>query len=178
MDESDMERTLEEQIYDFGQKFDYGEFHDDPRFWVEALAHQADEAREALDEGDEPHAYREAADAVLIAFNFMRSCGDAAPRHYILERITNAEERGIEDEIVPKYKNWYRVNHVNKSYIYQYCTHSGCYWVQMWEGGSAANDPAIDHLKSNSNHTVRSGVNDEHKQKFEAQASGEDIHVQ
>lgn len=104
-------RTLEERIFEFNQQFDYGEYHDDPAFWIEMLAHQADEAREALNEGDEPHAYREAADAVLVAFQFMRSCGDAPPHHYVIERIANAEDRGIQDEIVPKYRDWYRENH-------------------------------------------------------------------
>jgi len=99
--------TLEERISEFNQKFDYGDYHEDPYFWVEMLAHQAEEARESLDEGDDAHSYREAADAVLVAFQFMASCGDAPPRHYVLERIANAEERGIEDEIVPKYLDWY-----------------------------------------------------------------------
>lgn len=99
--------TFLERVFAFNQQFDYGEYHEDPQFWVSMLAHQAEEAQEALDEGDEAHAYREAADAVLVAFQFMRSCGDASPHHYVQERIVNAEEKGIQDEIVPKYIDWY-----------------------------------------------------------------------
>lgn len=101
------ERPFVERVFEFNQKFDYGEFHDDPHFWLSMLEHQVDEAWESMAEGDEEHAYREAADAVLVAFQFMRSCGDAPPHHYVHERMVNAEERGIEEEIVPKYLTWY-----------------------------------------------------------------------
>lgn len=96
-----------ERVYAFNQQFDYGEYHQDPQFWVSMLAHQSKEAQEALDEGDEEHAYCEAADAVLVAFQFIRSCAGTPPHHYVLERIANAEARGIEEDIVPKYIEWY-----------------------------------------------------------------------
>jgi hypothetical protein len=36
--------------------------------------------------------------------------------------------------------------------MYQTCR--DCNWQGMWTGGSAANDPAIDHLKQHPSHTV------------------------
>ena len=42
--------------------------------------------------------------------------------------------------------------------LYQYCVEPGCLWTARWDGGSAADDPAIEHLKDNPDHTVRSGA--------------------
>lgn len=95
-----------ERVFEFNQQFDYGDLHDDPEFWLAMLEHQIRESEEAYEEGDTDHMCKEAADAVLVAFQFMRSCGDAPPHHYVRARMTNAEERGI-DAIVDKYLDWY-----------------------------------------------------------------------
>lgn len=102
------EDDLVSEIREFVREFDYGDLHSNDDFWVEALAHQADEARESLDSGDLEHSLMEAADSVLVAFQFMDSRGGRSPEFYIRSRMENARERGIMDDIVPKYKEWYR----------------------------------------------------------------------
>lgn len=57
--------------------------------------------------------------------------------------------------------------------IQQYCVHPGCTWTDSWEGGSVADDPAIDHLEDNTDHTVKSGVADYHTGFYEMQRAGE-----
>lgn len=136
------EKTLEERIFEFNQQFDYGEYHDDPEFWLSMLGHQVREAWEAYMGGYESHAYREAADAVLVAFQFMRSCGDAAPHHYILERIKNAEDRGIPDEIVPKYIEWYEEDVLGGEDTYRYIVEAECPQCgELVEHGRSFDDP-------------------------------------
>lgn len=56
--------------------------------------------------------------------------------------------------------------------LHQYCVEPGCSWTATWEGGSAANDPAIKHLKSNPDHTVRSGGHEGHRNIEQEQAAG------
>lgn len=73
------------------------------------------EAEEAYADGDEEHMVKEAADAVLVAFQFMRSCGSAPPHHYVHERMQKARDRGIQSEIVPKYREWYQAEQAGGS---------------------------------------------------------------
>lgn len=57
--------------------------------------------------------------------------------------------------------------------IYQYCIQEGCPFTATWNGGSAGEDPSLPHLFMHPEHTVRSGVNEEHKRNYELQKSGE-----
>lgn len=59
--------------------------------------------------------------------------------------------------------------------IFQYCLEPGCDWTETWSGGSAADDPSLVHLFTNPDHTVRGGVNDEHKRNYERQKNGKDV---
>lgn len=60
----------------------------------------------------------------------------------------------------------------NDGGIYEYCLEPGCPFTALWEGGSAGDDPSISHLYVNPEHTVRSGVNDEHRRNYLRQKRG------
>lgn len=57
--------------------------------------------------------------------------------------------------------------------IYQYCLAEDCGYTAQWEGGSAADDPSLDHLRANPDHTVRSGANEYHEKLFKLQRDNE-----
>lgn len=57
--------------------------------------------------------------------------------------------------------------------IQQFCVEPGCGWTDYWDGGSAANDPAIDHLQENPDHTVSSGVAEFYTEFYELQRDGD-----
>lgn len=100
-------RELVDEIEEFNGKFDYGEYSEHHHFWLSMLEHQVREAWESYTLRDDEHSLEEAADTVLVAFQFMSACGDEPPEHYIKKRMENAEEEGIEEEIVSKYLDWY-----------------------------------------------------------------------
>lgn len=57
--------------------------------------------------------------------------------------------------------------------IQQFCVEPDCFWTGSWEGGSIANDPAIDHLQENPDHKVCSGVAEFYTEFYEKQRAGE-----
>ena len=59
--------------------------------------------------------------------------------------------------------------------LYQYCTHEDCSWVSTWLGGTASEDPALDHLRDHPDHHVQSGVSDKHRDQYRAQRDGGNI---
>lgn len=59
--------------------------------------------------------------------------------------------------------------------LYEVCLADGCTWAASWPGGSAADDPAIGHLQSHPDHTVRGGATDTHWDAYERQQNGENV---
>jgi hypothetical protein len=60
--------------------------------------------------------------------------------------------------------------------LFQYCVEPGCCWTAKWEGGPAADDPALSHLKQHTNHTVRSGAHLGHFRLMKLQQQGKMDH--
>ena len=60
--------------------------------------------------------------------------------------------------------------------LFQYCVEAGCNYTAHWRGGSAAHDPAIEHLKNNHDHTVRSGAHIGHYRLMKLQSQGKADH--
>ena len=54
--------------------------------------------------------------------------------------------------------------------LYQYCVEPGCDYTARWEGGPSGDDPALQHLKDNNDHTVRSGAHIGHLRLMKLQA--------
>jgi hypothetical protein len=59
--------------------------------------------------------------------------------------------------------------------LYQYCLEDGCTYAATWQGGSAADDPAMDHLMANPDHSVMGGASKKHLDNYRAQKRGENI---
>jgi hypothetical protein len=60
--------------------------------------------------------------------------------------------------------------------LFQYCVEPGCNYTERWPGGSAADDPAVDHLVKNPDHTVRSGAHLGHLRLMKLQQQGKMDH--
>lgn len=59
--------------------------------------------------------------------------------------------------------------------LWQYCLDDDCDWTARWEGGTAGDDPGLDHLKEHPGHIVRSGADEKHRENYQAQQDGESV---
>ena len=59
--------------------------------------------------------------------------------------------------------------------LYQYCTEAGCTWTSEWSGGTAGEDPALDHLQDHPDHRIECGTAEKHRDRYCRQKDGENI---
>ena len=59
--------------------------------------------------------------------------------------------------------------------LYQYCIHDECTWTAQWDGGSATDDPATEHLLTHPGHVIRGGANALHSQHYYQQRNGGNV---